>query len=281
MDFLVDGVVEDTDSTGSSYSGSWTPTVGQHEIVAQAVDIHGAITESAVVTITVLADSDLDRMEDGWEQQHFGSLAEEAYADYDGDGIPNIFEYNHRTDPTDALSKLEFAQIQTGDYRYFIVDPTLATDTAVSKQSLNTAIRYANDFDVIEVRPGTYHETLGTLDDRLTIFSSGGARNTIIDCSGLNDRALALLSESVLSGLTFRGADPEFWYFDGGALYLYVSGNQNKPRFIGCRFIDNVVADRGGAVYIRSATRCLSLAPSQATSAVAVARFTTATAAAI
>ena len=105
----------------------------------------------------MLADSDFDRMEDEWEQQHFGSLNQEASADFDGDGIPNIFEYNHGTDPADALSKLTFAETQTSDYTYFLVDETLATETDVAKTSLSAAISRANDFDVIEVRPGTYH----------------------------------------------------------------------------------------------------------------------------
>ena len=252
VDYLVNGAVEDQDISGSYYSGSWSPTVGQHEVIARAVDLYGTTTDSVVVTITVLADSDFDRMEDEWEQQYFGSLAEEASADFDGDGIPNIFEYNHGTDPADALSKLTFAETQTSDYTYFLVDETLATETDVAKTSLSAAINRANDFDVIEVRPGTYHEALGTLYDRLYVFSTAGARNTTIDTSGLDDRALTLRSESVFSGLSFRGADSEYTYFDGGAVYLSIYGDQNKPRFIGCRFIDNVVGDRGGAIYIGS-----------------------------
>jgi hypothetical protein len=252
VDYLVNGAVEDQDISGSYYSGSWSPTVGQHEVIARAVDLYGTTTDSVVVTITVLADSDFDRMEDEWEQQHFGSLNQEASADFDGDGIPNIFEYNHGTDPADALSKLTFAETQTSDYTYFLVDETLATETDVAKTSLSAAISRANDFDVIEVRPGTYHEALGRLYDRLYVFSTAGARNTTIDTSGLDDRALTLRSESVFSGLSFRGADPEYTYFDGGAVYLSIYGDQNKPRFIGCRFIDNIVGDRGGAIYIGS-----------------------------
>jgi len=247
VDYLVNGAVEDQDISGSYYSGSWSPTVGQHEVIARAVDLYGTTTDSVVVTITVLADSDFDRMEDEWEQQYFGSLAEEASADFDGDGIPNIFEYNHGTDPADALSKLTFAETQTSDYTYFLVDETLATETDVAKTSLSAAINRANDFDVIEVRPGTYHEALGTLYDRLYVFSTAGARNTTIDTSGLDDRALTLRSESVFSGLSFRGADSEYTYFDGGAVYLSIYGDQNKPRFIGCRFIDNVVGDPSGS----------------------------------
>ena len=225
---------------------------GTHNLTARAVDNYGTVTISDPVTITVLEDADLDRMEDGWEQQYFGSLAEAASADFDGDGIPNVFEYNHGTDPTDALSKLSFAETQSGDHNYFLVDGTLVTETTVKKQTLLAAINSANDYDVIEVRPGTYNEILGTLYERLYVFGAEGARITIIDASGLKKQALYLSSESVFSGLTFQGANPESSSFDGGALYLYVSGDQNKPRFIGCRFIDNTVGDRGGAIYVHS-----------------------------
>ena len=241
------------EDTTPSYNYYWAdPIIGSYALTARAVDPFGTVTISDPVNVTVLADSDLDRMDDAWEQQHFGSLNQDASADFDGDGIPNIFEYNHGTDPADALSKLSFTETQTGDYKYFIVDKTLAAETAVKKKTLSAAISSANDYDVIEVRPGTYHEALGTLYDRLYVFGTAGARNTTIDTSGLDGRALTLRSESVFFGLSFRGADPEYTYFDGGAVYLSIYGDQNKPRFIGCRFIDNVVGDRGGAIYIGS-----------------------------
>jgi hypothetical protein len=237
-----------------SYYYNWTdPVIGTHQLTARAVDQYGAVTVSQPITVTVLGDSDLDRMEDTWEQQQFGSLGEEASTDFDGDGIPNIFEYHHGTDPTDAQSKLEFSETQTGNYTYYLVDETLSSETDVKKKTISAVLASAKDFDVIEVKPGAYTEALGTLYDRLYIFSSEGARNTTIDVQGLNNRALYLRSESVFSGLTFQGANPTSSSLDGGAVYLSISGNQNKPRFIGCRFIHNVVGDRAGAVYVASA----------------------------
>jgi len=241
------------EDTTPSYNYYWAdPIIGSYALTARAVDPFGTVTISDPVNVTVLADSDLDRMDDAWEQQHFGSLNQEASADFDGDGVPNVFEYNHKTDPIDALSKLSFTETQTGDYKYFIVDKTLAAETAVKKKTLSAAISNANDYDVIEVHPGTYNEVLGRLNDRLYVFGAEGARNTIIDLNGLNNPRLYLYSESVFAGLTFQGANTGSSSYTGGALYLHISGKQNKPRFIGCRFIDNTVGDRGGAIYIGS-----------------------------
>ena len=243
-----------TDNRASSGLASkrWdTPPAGTHSLIARVVDIYGDSTDSSPVTIAVLADSDLDRMDDAWEQQHFGSLNQEASADFDGDSVPNVFEYNHKTDPTDALSKLSFTETQTGDYKYFIVDKALAAETTVKKKTLSAAISSANDYDMIEVHPGTYNEVLGRLNDRLYVFGAEGARNTIIDLNGLNNPTLYLYSESVFAGLTFQGANTGSSSYTGGALYLRVLGKQNKPRFIGCRFIDNTVGDQSGAIFIR------------------------------
>lgn len=52
-----------------------------------------------------IADTDKDSLEDGWEIQHFGSLAHAASADADSDGVPNGLEFQTGTDPQDAASK--------------------------------------------------------------------------------------------------------------------------------------------------------------------------------
>lgn len=49
-----------------------------------------------------IIDSDGDGMDDVWEWQHFGSLAQGALDDFDGDGLPNIAEYRIGTDPTEG-----------------------------------------------------------------------------------------------------------------------------------------------------------------------------------
>ena len=50
------------------------------------------------------ADSDHDGLPDSWENQHFGSLAENASADSDGDATTNLMEYLAATNPKSATS---------------------------------------------------------------------------------------------------------------------------------------------------------------------------------
>jgi hypothetical protein len=252
VEFLADGVVVETDTSVSLFaSRTWTDAPsGTHVLTARATDRYGAESTSNPITITVLSDTDFDRMPDDWEMTHFGSLIEPASADFDGDGMPNVFEYNHESDPTDPQSKLEFSETQTGEYTYYLVDKTLASETDAKKKTISAAITSANDFDVIEIKPGTYTEIPGALHDRLYIFSSEGARTTTIAVQDLNDRALYLRSESVFSGITFDGTNPDSPSSDRRAVYISIIGNQIKPRFIGCRFTGNRVADSGGAVYV-------------------------------
>ena len=83
-----------------------------------------------------------------------------------------------------------FAETQTGDFNYLLVDGGLATETEFKKKTITAAINSANDFDVIEVRPEVYNEVLGSISDRLYVFGSEGGRSTIIDSNGLNNRIL-------------------------------------------------------------------------------------------
>jgi hypothetical protein len=45
-------------------------------------------------------DSDGDGLPDAWETANFGNLAQNAYGDYDGDGVDNITEYLQGRNPT-------------------------------------------------------------------------------------------------------------------------------------------------------------------------------------
>ena len=51
-----------------------------------------------------LADSDLDGMADLWETNYFGTLTRDGTGDFDGDGLDDLPEYQHETDPTDSDS---------------------------------------------------------------------------------------------------------------------------------------------------------------------------------
>ncbi|MBL9171917.1 MAG: hypothetical protein JNL10_00150 [Verrucomicrobiales bacterium] len=72
--------------------------------------------EPTVVKVSVpqssVVDTDGDGLPDVWEQDHFGSRAEGAMGDPDGDGLTNLDEYRAHTSPVDELSGLEMAGLR-------------------------------------------------------------------------------------------------------------------------------------------------------------------------
>ncbi|MBX3734285.1 MAG: PD40 domain-containing protein [Verrucomicrobiae bacterium] len=63
----------------------------------------------SAVELVAPVDSDQDGLPDVWEQDYFGSLAEDADGDPDGDGHGNLEEYLSRTIPSDSKSRLVVA----------------------------------------------------------------------------------------------------------------------------------------------------------------------------
>lgn len=199
-------------------------------------------------------DSDGDGMPDGWEWQHgLNPLdASDALSDFDNDDFPNVFEYHHGSDPTDAGIKPEFSTTQTGTSKYYRVDSGLPTNTPFEKKTVAAAISAANNFDIIEVRPGMYPETL-TLNKRLYLFSTEGARNTILDGTGKTTSIVNITAESVVSGFTIRNLNRRtVTSANGGGISVNVTGTQNRPRIIACVIAQNSVGNRGGGVYIQN-----------------------------
>ncbi|MFO1459504.1 MAG: hypothetical protein U1G08_08835 [Verrucomicrobiota bacterium] len=72
--------------------------------------------EPTVVKVSVplssVVDADGDGLPDVWERDHFGSLAEGAAGDPDGDGLTNLDEYRAHTSPVEDLSRLEMAGVR-------------------------------------------------------------------------------------------------------------------------------------------------------------------------
>src|SRR5687767_13713568 len=70
---------------------------------------------SALVPLTVLADSDGDGMPDDWETQYGFGINDPADAtlDADTDGASNLAEYEAGTDPQDPTSYLRVESIST------------------------------------------------------------------------------------------------------------------------------------------------------------------------
>ena len=79
---------------------------GNYSVVI--TNIAGASTSSAPALLTVLLDTDNDRIPDQWEQAYGlnPSDASDAALDSDGDGVSNLDEYRSGTNPKDAKSYL-------------------------------------------------------------------------------------------------------------------------------------------------------------------------------
>ena len=91
---------------------------------------------SAPATLTVLADSDGDRMPDVWEIAHgLDPAVKDADLDPDGDGMTNLQEYLAGTDPHDPLSYLKVDQITAGQ------SGTLLRFMAVSNRTYSVLYR--------------------------------------------------------------------------------------------------------------------------------------------
>ncbi len=73
----------------------------------RAVDFAGNQSLPGVVEIEVPApDTDANGLPDDWEWFQFGSLGLDPEADPDGDGIPNVIEFENGTDPRDFFNGL-------------------------------------------------------------------------------------------------------------------------------------------------------------------------------
>lgn len=106
VDFLDNGIVIGTDTSvySSAYETISLSNSGARSLTARSIDKYGVQTTSAIVSITVLADTDGDEMPDDWEILHNLDPNDPADAseDAEGDGYLNLEEYQLGYDPNFA-----------------------------------------------------------------------------------------------------------------------------------------------------------------------------------
>ncbi|MEZ0296586.1 MAG: Ig-like domain-containing protein, partial [Candidatus Methylacidiphilales bacterium] len=94
-------------STSYPFSLPWSPhTWGTFHITAVALDDLGAVSlRSDVLTVTFPCDLDSNGLPDDWEIDKFGHVGNSGSADFDGDALTNLYEYQHGSDPTNYYSQ--------------------------------------------------------------------------------------------------------------------------------------------------------------------------------
>jgi predicted outer membrane repeat protein len=150
-------------------------------------------------------------------------------------------------------------------------------------EAIQEGIDAAAEGDTVVVAPGTYRGALNReIDTRgkiLTLRSSSGRQDTVIDCQ-LQGRGfhihLGESSDTVIRGFTVINGFAD----EGGALLIYNSGPivedcafignvatmggaatirvDSSPQFDGCLFEDNYASSYGGAIYTHLATPYVS-----------------------
>jgi hypothetical protein len=114
--------------------------------------------------------------------------------------------------------------------------------------TIQGAINIANNGDTVLVAPGTYVENINFNGKAITLISSAGAAQTIID-GGRNGSVATFnnreTSGAVLNGFTIQNGAAIFYpYFDGGGIYI---GYSASPTIVN-NIIQNNGACSGGGI---------------------------------
>jgi len=114
--------------------------------------------------------------------------------------------------------------------------------------NIQAAIDAAEDYDEIEVAPGTYNEAINFLGKAIRLYSSGGPEVTTIDGTGAYHVVQCVNSEgadTILEGFTITGGNANGIDYSGTGGGM-LNRNASSPTVINCIFSGNSAVYGGG-----------------------------------
>jgi hypothetical protein len=134
--------------------------------------------------------------------------------------------------------------VDMGAYEFGAIWLVRNTRSGQMYVQIQPAIDDANDYDEIEVSPGTYNEAINFGGKAIRLFSSGGPEITIINATGLNSTVVTCNSgedaHTILEGFTITGGNAS-----GGGGML---NDGSSPTVTNCIFIGNNVTQGAGGM---------------------------------
>lgn len=214
-----------------------------------AIAVGNPIYDTAVVRVDVRpwADADGDRVADDWEAANglSGMSLSDGLEDSDGDGVPNLYEFYHKTDPRSPASVPPIG--------IYVDAGAWAGGTGAAAwpfQNIRDALDAAGAYTVIRVAPGVYqgarNRNLDTRGKPVLLMSAAGAATCVLDAQGAG-RVFAFSSGE--DGRTIvRG----FQICNGAAsVGAGVLCSNASPTIERCVIVSNVAA-QGAGFYVAS-----------------------------
>lgn len=227
-------------------------------------------------------DSDLDGLDDTWEQKHLGDLSQNENDDPDKDGLNNLEEYLNQLNPVIADAHIDhdgdrypsYFEIKNGTHPYNSADKPQPHHVVTPQSHINEVNELLKDDvshgDIILFKSGTYdlNETLKIENfNRILLLGEQGAESTILDANferrimETNNNGLAYMdgftfqkgkdegaaiqikdTQFFLSNVIFKDIDDS----DHGTLYI---DDKSSVVISNCLFLNNRT-QQGGALYL-------------------------------